>query len=180
MKTETAAMLGVTRLYNYQRFNPDWLRQAVLDRKIYFANPKDFNDPWDCRPCYNDNVLSDQGYGDRLIERIDKSGRRWARPFNEADHNARVDRLRADPLALQDHIKRFSQGIEEEISRRYSVYCLSTKPECPLMWAHYADKHRGICLEFGPDPTVFDGTYKVVYRDAYLDFDAAEDALEKS
>src|SRR5580693_4110121 len=112
MKIQTAAMAGVSWLYNYQRFNPDWLRRAVLDQEIYLANPQDFNDPWDCRPCYNDDI-SDPEYRDRLIERIDTSARRWTRPFNQRDHNARLNKLRSNPSALQDHVNQFSLGVEE-------------------------------------------------------------------
>jgi hypothetical protein len=50
---QTAHELKISRLYHYQRFNPDWIRQILFDRKIYFSNPANFNDPWDCRPYFN-------------------------------------------------------------------------------------------------------------------------------
>lgn len=28
------------------------------------------------------------------------------------------------------------------------MLCLSTRYDSPLMWSHYADQHRGICVEF--------------------------------
>jgi hypothetical protein len=31
---------------------------------------------------------------------------------------------------------------------RYRVYCLGPDSGNLLMWAHYADNHRGVCLEF--------------------------------
>jgi hypothetical protein len=131
MRTQTAAMAGVSRLYNYQRLNSDWLRRTVLDQEIYCANPRDFNDPWDCRPCYNDDVVSDPQYRDRLLERIDASGRRWTKPFNEVDHNARLNKLRLNPSALQDHINEFSLGIEEEIfGGIVSIVCQVNRTLC--------------------------------------------------
>lgn len=30
----------------------------------------------------------------------------------------------------------------------YRIYCLSKSKNHPLMWAHYADSYKGICLEF--------------------------------
>jgi len=30
----------------------------------------------------------------------------------------------------------------------YRLSCGSNTPECPVMWGHYADNHRGVCLEF--------------------------------
>jgi len=36
---------------------------------------------------------------------------------------------------------------------RYGVICFSRSWENPVLWSHYADKHRGICLGFDvPDP----------------------------
>jgi hypothetical protein len=34
------------------------------------------------------------------------------------------------------------------VADRYRVYCLCPDVHNTLMWAHYADRHRGICLEF--------------------------------
>jgi hypothetical protein len=45
------------------------------------------------------------------------------------------------------------------------------------MWAHYAGKHRGLCLEFRRDETIFDATFKILYGDIYPIFDAAENEL---
>ena len=43
------------------------------------------------------------------------------------------------------------QGIAkavEELSRRFGVICFSRSWNNPLLWAHYSDKHKGICLGF--------------------------------
>ncbi len=32
--------------------------------------------------------------------------------------------------------------------QNWGVYCLCEKPDNLLMWSHYADAHRGICLQF--------------------------------
>ncbi|WP_352296014.1 DUF2971 domain-containing protein [Pseudoalteromonas sp. 20-MNA-CIBAN-0454] len=55
------------------------------------------------------------------------------------------------------------------------VTCFSYSPIEPLMWAHYADKHKGVCYWF--DKTVFDQNYTsgdVVYSSSlpklHLDF----------
>jgi hypothetical protein len=35
------------------------------------------------------------------------------------------------------------------------------------MWSHYTDKHRGICLEFGTDNSLFAEAMEVIYRSNY-------------
>ena len=48
MAWNTAATMGLDRLYHYQPFDPDRLSKIILDKDLYFSNPEDFNDPWDC------------------------------------------------------------------------------------------------------------------------------------
>jgi Protein of unknown function (DUF2971) len=37
---------------------------------------------------------------------------------------------------------------KEQISRAYSVLCFSKTWDNPVLWSHYADRHRGIALGF--------------------------------
>src|SRR5688500_13209754 len=50
---------GMPYLYHYQRFNVDHLRTVIVDKRLHFARPSTFNDPWDCKPCFNID-LSDE------------------------------------------------------------------------------------------------------------------------
>jgi len=40
------------------------------------------------------------------------------------------------------------EGFNAEMSRRYGVLCFSENKSDVLQWAHYADRHKGICLGF--------------------------------
>lgn len=46
-----------------------------------------------------------------------------------------------------EQIKRF-MAIREKVSKIYGLLCFSKKWREPLLWSHYADKHRGIALGF--------------------------------
>jgi hypothetical protein len=51
------------------------------------------------------------------------------------------------------------------ISEHCSMLCLVGRNDCHLMWAHYADMHKGICLQFnGELPFFKEGTHKVNYQ----------------
>jgi hypothetical protein len=41
----TALQAGHTRLYHYERFNPDWLTATLRDQRVYGTNPAKLNDP---------------------------------------------------------------------------------------------------------------------------------------
>lgn len=52
-------------------------------------------------------------------------------------------------------------GFRNEIARRYGVICFSKVWSDPVLWSHYADRHRGLCLGFDVDD---DLTVEVQYR----------------
>ena len=52
---------------------------------------------------------------------------------------------------------------------RNGVYSLSEKNDDLLMWSHYSDAHRGLCIEFDASKsgTLFWEALKVIYQDDY-------------
>lgn len=44
--------------------------------------------------------------------------------------------------------RRYMRRRKDEIDQSYGVICFSDRWLDPLMWSHYGDRHRGICLGF--------------------------------
>lgn len=72
-----------------------------------------------------------------------------------------------DPFELMPYL-RYSKGekikrymnIRKQISDKYGLLCFSRTWEEPLLWSHYADKHKGIALGFEIDNLdIFDVVY---------------------
>ncbi|QKW96816.1 MULTISPECIES: DUF2971 domain-containing protein [unclassified Agrobacterium] len=40
------------------------------------------------------------------------------------------------------------QSLKEDLDESTGIICMSTSWQEPLLWGHYADKHKGICLQF--------------------------------
>jgi DUF2971 family protein len=56
-----------------------------------------------------------------------------------------------DPIHAQafDGIEKEDfEGYKAAVARRFGVLCLSEEKADVLQWAHYADRHKGICLGF--------------------------------
>lgn len=59
-----------------------------------------------------------------------------------------------DPFELQAYKpieqihRKFIDAVIDALSRKWGVICFSETWKSNLMWAHYADKHRGLCLGF--------------------------------
>jgi hypothetical protein len=155
---------GEPRLYHYQSFNEEHLVDVLTSQSIYFSPIGNFNDPWDCRPFFNLSDLKDPVVRSEIAEWLISLG-------NPPDHPAvyRYEHLlRTDPLTLRRSIMALSQRSAKVLAANWRIYCLTPKPTHTLMWSHYADKHRGICLEFDVQRgTIFGNAEKVSYCETY-------------
>jgi hypothetical protein len=170
-------MDALGHLYHYQRFKTEWLERIVHDSKVHCAGPRDFNDPWDCRPCYGQSILDDS---EKYIEHVaffDRVDRKHGPAKTEEQRAQQLEKLRTD-LSFLKSLLRDMIGIDRPIHERFRVLCLSAKPDSVVMWSHYADKHRGICLEFSTDNEEFSGAYKVEYCQKYPSYNLTDQSLE--
>lgn len=162
---EFAAQAGFDSLYHYQDFQPDLhadrLADVLRNHRIYCSNPAHFNDPWDCKPYFDPALLDDPGNQKATAESLIATQR-------GGSHGDPTDeRLRTDPAFLKNAIRRFSKDIAEFIPKRWGVYCLSPDPCLTLMWSHYSDNHKAICLEFGTAGSKFSYARRVRYQTEY-------------
>ncbi len=54
----------------------------------------------------------------------------------------------AIPNAVGNHMNKLLQRVHAEI---YGIVCLTPFPDRMLMWSHYGDQHRGVCVGFDGD-----------------------------
>jgi len=163
--SRTARFAGISRLYHYERFKPEYLRTTLKEHRIYCSNTTDLNDPWDCRPWF---AVEDQNEIEEFI--------RWflsvtpSAPFSDAEVEATKQRIRIDPAYRSELVQQISASFANIIPERWKIYCLTPVPDSTLMWSHYADDHRGVCLEFGTDNPIIGIALCVDYRRSYPDW----------
>ena len=68
---------------------------------------------------------------------------------------SKIDDLN-DPFELwcvsqQNQLRKPLREFKKEMVERYGMVCFSKHWRNPLLWSHYADKHRGVCLGFEVD-----------------------------
>ena len=159
------------RLYKYRAFNELSLNMLIEDR-IYFADPASFNDPLDAKPNLNTDLCVDEMReilslllderinaemksaasvlkfgGPSISDRIAKiTQRQKAQIFEDISYHASNPEYEgSDPT-----LRMLGYHVEEELLRRYDkgVFSAAERPNCPLMWSHYGDQHRGVCLGY--------------------------------
>jgi hypothetical protein len=156
---------GISHLYHYEGFNSAYLEDCLVEQRIHCSDPANLNDPWDCRPWFNENALEDPKVREDFME--------WlfsftpSAPVPEDQLELYKESLRNDPVARKELLGKFSRGFMAMIPGRWRIYCLTPVAHSTLMWSHYADNHRGICLEFSTDHSLFGSAQKVEYLSSY-------------
>lgn len=118
-------------LYKYRAWDINTIK-IIANSELYYASPLKFNDPFDFRITPRTNCTDDE----------------WRTWLTE-----RVGAQEADNLVRQRNHQSpdFHRKIRDDMVRRQGdsgVLCLSRKRDDILMWSHYADSHKGVCLEF--------------------------------
>ncbi|WP_435641106.1 DUF2971 domain-containing protein [Micavibrio aeruginosavorus] len=173
---QTAAELKIGSLYSYQPYIFEYLKQTVLSNLIFLSNPVGFNDPWDCRPHFFSDV--DDPEIRKAVISYYTTAYKKARPNGQINIEDAISQLDKDPEKLKGFMKKFSDGLFEDICSQYRVRCLTTKNDNALMWGHYAAKHTGLCLEFDVKNPVFCAALKVEYNKDYPPFQLTDDSAE--
>jgi hypothetical protein len=174
----TAAEQRLPSLYHYQPFDPERLKPIIHERLLYLSNPNHFNDPWDCRPFFNLSRLSDPAVIERHVQWYIYVTRKHGPQIPEHEIQRRANILRTNVDFHRERIAECSAAISAQIGNQYRVYCLASRADSELMWAHYGEKHQGICLEFSTQNEVFSQALKVWYAEEYplLDLTVQSDA----
>ena len=119
----TARSEGHRLLYHLEKFSEERLSALLLDKRIYCSNPASFNDPWDCKPHFNTEVLNDPAERQKHTEwAIDLCQLKSTIP-QEAPERMRQTFLH-NPAAAAKLINQLSGGMASSIDEQYRDYCL--------------------------------------------------------
>ena len=129
-------------LYKYYRLN-DYSERLFTHSEVYFPSPTAFNDPFDCRVRIDFTSTPDE-----QIQFLHAQLDRTYPPLTALQRHDMADRiLRSGMFFTQDMADAFVAELQASVDRT-GVFCLTAVPDNILMWAHYADSHRGFCAEF--------------------------------
>lgn len=116
----------VLPLYKYKPMN-QYTLDIIASERIYYALPESFNDPFDTQCSFTSSTA--------------------------ITHSTDVDKItRAfpdDPDIMAFELKNVSSGIDsfQRQLKNFGIVSLAESAADILMWSHYADNHKGICIE---------------------------------
>lgn len=157
-----AASLPPLHLYKYRSIfgeQREWAKDIVANSRLYWTAPAQFNDPFDCQPVMDAKAskLRKEAYARRTL-------RQFGRHLSKKD---RKNAVRVAVARPSSDLEAQLTGLQQQLRTQVGICSLAARPDDTLMWTHYSDAHRGICLEFdahaeqGPNP--FFLAYPVIY-----------------
>ena len=166
MNTEELIKIGIAqgqypeRLYKYRTIDSAII--TLREPSIYLSSITDFNDPYE---------------GHYLLD-ADNTKQEW---FNFL-HTQGGDSCEAEALAQQlisdpQKAKEFQEKSINNVLSSSGVYCFGKKCDNILMWAYYAEDHRGVCIEFDPlkDDELCNILLPINYSNNYVQFNYLKD-----
>lgn len=124
----------------YKYLSPERL-SVIDDFKIRFTQPSHLNDPFEAAPLVNTTAYEEC---EKIIEALSE------------DVQCDTDEERAELEAVKAELKeeararsspqKIGEGLTALINKAQGVLSLSRTNDSLLMWAHYADSHRGYVL----------------------------------
>ncbi len=152
-------------LYKYRKWNQN-TRDIIANNQLHFSTPREFNDPFDCR--IRQTV---EGTYEQFRERFQQSRsdfieswRREIAPASEQEIEEEIERRLKEHYNNPYFQRRISDYDIAMVQNNLGVCCFSSKKDSTLMWSHYADSHKGICLEFEGGGRFFGAALPVHYR----------------
>lgn len=163
-------------LYRYRSFSKNSF-SALLEDKVYFSKPKDFNDPHDCLSYIakervnqileyetnKENILAElkkmraspyfieSDYTPNILE-VAKLTFNDIKSMSEDKFNYIINNLSvqsARQLELLKILNTKNRDFNLQMSREeIGIACFSEDITSTLMWSHYADYHRGFALKY--------------------------------
>ena len=148
----------------------EFLRTLFVDAKLYHSLPDQFNDPFEAKPHFR---WPDSGKEVRQIRKhLVRVARESGASRREAE--ARISRAFSKPGLVKRAIRR---AVLRTLGKA-RVCSFTNSKDNLLFWAHYADSHRGFCVEYDATLLPISYAFKVQYTRKYpeVQYPAPEDA----
>lgn len=131
------------RLFKYRSVVSPYTEDIFRSRRLFFSAPAAFNDPFDCNlPLIFEGT--EQEWSTFLNEFITPGP-----DIQEVQRKQAVSNLMAQrPWENPGPFQFILEENRVKVRNQSSVFCWASKPDDVLMFAYYADSHKGICLEF--------------------------------
>ena len=152
----------IVKLFKYRSVNSH-LEALLTHHELYFPNGEQLNDLYDCAVRIDFSAGSPRQFQQLIRSFMPRLLPNISLPEGKMEEI--VDRHCAEQMQnLAGFARELERGTLAAMRTVHGVYCLSERHDNVQMWAHYADGHRGVCLEMD-GPEVSNSAREVQYVD---------------
>ncbi|MCK9401476.1 MAG: DUF2971 domain-containing protein [Bacteroidales bacterium] len=160
-------------IYKYHK-NNQHLLSLLIDGQLWFSHQNELNDPYDCKFALSDKFLISllKESSDTLLKDLQEK----IPNLNSINKDRFFDKI-LPILKSNKWMNEFYSNLFEKSG--WSVCCFSASPLNEIMWAHYANNHKGVCLEFdlSKTPELYEKLQPVTYEDTFPEIDTTDDLI---
>jgi hypothetical protein len=127
-------------LYKFHRIN-EYLTSLIENNSFWFSKPTEYNDPFDMQ--FSGNLKSTLEDYELMQKSIKQNIQSEYQTISEKD----LSELVSYSLTLLDFDKTINELLTLTL-HRFGICCFTESVDNLLMWSHYTDSHKGVCLEF--------------------------------
>ena len=135
-------------VYKYITWEKDYHKKILIKDEIYFTSASNFNDPFDSAVPLRYDLGNDEQIFELCVEQV-----RRGDPNLTDDEVKRVARniLRDNDPRSHEWIEYHINVQKEYAATQFGIFSCSILNNSILMWSHYSNYHKGICLRFNCD-----------------------------
>ena len=150
-------------LYKYGYLNK-YSEELFVKPQVWFSSPGELNDPFECRPWY-----TLEGSPEQRDDAARKMLQRQHPDLTPDMVAAEATRLVLEGRDRDLQVQKSTREVPTRWLSNVGLFCLSSVRDNILMWSHYADQHRGYCIEFSStdDAYMFSAAEPVSYSPEY-------------
>lgn len=124
-------------LFKYTHAN-EHIYDLICDDLLFLPKIENLNDPYEIQLFYDiEKIAKEFSFKNRKVIKKEVNGA-------EIEAEYYKDMEPDDKKELNDKIHK----LNEDIKNKLSIFCLAERNDINPMWAHYADNHEGICIEY--------------------------------
>lgn len=113
-----------------------FLFDMLINSEMWFSNPNSFNDPFDC------NIqISTEGSSEKDIQNY------FEKYLSKMCDKNEIEKIKNRNITIAE-FEKLINGVSKRVLHKKGVACFLDNKDNLLMWSHYADSHKGVCLKF--------------------------------
>ena len=135
-------------LFKYITWEKDYHKNLIIENEFFFSSAEKFNDPFDSSV----PLRYDLGTEEQILERY-KAHTSQLHPQLTPSEVERVARneMRINNIKDPQNVERLLQKNRQWIIEKYGIFSATSDNKNILMWSHYANSHKGICIRINID-----------------------------